>query len=161
MLLSQFNHRQQRRESDCLVACAEMVLNHLGLSIDYARLAKILRAGAEFTPFSHLRYLEQLGLSLILNTEGDVSLFESYIAVGLPVIVAVKTLNWPHWGGIITEHAVVVVGIDQVHDLIYIHDPFFAEAPIEMELLRFETGWEEKERRYAVIGLASLGERDE
>ena len=140
MLLSQFNHRQQRRESDCLVACAEMVLNHLGLSIEYTRLAKILRAGAEFTPFSHLRYLEQLGLSITLNTEGDVSLFESYIAVGLPVIVAAKTLNWPHWGGIITEHAVVVVGIDQAHDVIYIHDPFFAEAPIEMELLRFETG---------------------
>jgi ABC-type bacteriocin/lantibiotic exporter with double-glycine peptidase domain len=156
MLLSQFKHRQQRREADCLVACADMVLNHLGLAIDDARLAKILRVGAEFTPFSHLRYLEQLGLSIILETEGEVSLFETYIAVGLPIIVGVKTLNWPHWGEIITEHAVVVVGIDQAHDLIYLHDPFFADAPIEMDLLRFETGWEEKERWYAVIGLAPL-----
>jgi ABC-type bacteriocin/lantibiotic exporter with double-glycine peptidase domain len=154
MLLSNFTHRQQRRESDCLVACAEMVLNYLGLSIDYARVAKILRAGADFTPFSHLRYLEQWGLSVMLGTQGDVSLFETYIEIGLPVIVAVKTLNWPHWDDIITEHAVLVVGIDQAHDLIYIHDPFFAEAPIELELLRFETGWEEKERWYAVIGLA-------
>ena len=154
MLLSQFKHRQQRLESDCLVACADMVLNHLGLTLNYARLAKILRAGAEFTPFSHLRYLEQLGLSVILEMQGEVSLFETYITLGLPVIVGVKTLNWPHWGEIVTEHAVVVVGIDQAHDLIYLHDPFFADAPIEMELLRFETGWEEKERWYAVIGLA-------
>jgi len=153
MLLSQFTHKQQRHESDCLVACAEMVLHHLGLSIAYARVAKILRAGAEFTPFSHLRYLAQLGLSISLDTQGDVSLFATYIAVGLPVIVAVKTLNWPHWGDIITDHAVLVVGIDRAHNLIYIHDPFFAEAPIAMELLRFEMGWEEKERWYAVIGL--------
>src|SRR5690349_14863074 len=112
MLLSQFKHSQQRREADCLVACADMVLTHLGLSIAYPRLAKILRAGAEFTPFSHLRYLEQLGLSVILGTQGEVALFETYIAVGLPVLVGVKTLNWPHWEEIITEHAVVVVGID-------------------------------------------------
>ena len=161
MLLSPFSHRQQRRESDCLVACAEMVLNHLGIAIEYTRLAKILRAGADFTPFSHLRYLEDLGLSITLDTQGDVSLFETYIAVRLPVIVAVKTLNWLYWGDTVTEHAVLVVGIDQTHDLIYIHDPFFAEAPIEMELLRFETGWEEKERRYAVIGLAPLKESSE
>jgi ABC-type bacteriocin/lantibiotic exporter with double-glycine peptidase domain len=145
MLLSNFTHRQQRRESDCLVACAEMVLHHLGLSIDYTRIAKILRAGADFTPFSHLRYLAQLGLSITLEIQGDVSLFETYLGSGLPGMVAVKTLNWPHWNDIVTEHAVLVVGIDQAHDLIYLHDPFFAEAPIEMELLRFETGWEEKE----------------
>jgi hypothetical protein len=131
-----------------------MVLEYLGLSIAYARIAKILRAGADFTPFSHLRSLEQLGLSVILGTQGEVSLFETYIELGLPVIAAVKTLNWPHWGGITTEHAVLVVGIDQAHDWIYIHDPFFAQAPIEMSLIEFEVGWIEQEGYYAVIGLA-------
>lgn len=155
MLLSQFRHRRQQRESDCLVACAEMALNHLGIQIEQARLRRLLRVGPEFTSFSHLHYLRRLGLSVTLGDQGDTSLFETYISLGLPVIVAAKTLNWPHWGEIITEHAVVAVGIDQAHDLIYIHDPFFAEAPIEMDLLRFETGWEEKERWYAVIGLTS------
>lgn len=50
----------------------------------------------------------------------------------------------------------VVVGIDPSQDLIYIHDPFFAEAPIELSLLRFETGWIEGDGYYAVIGLAPL-----
>lgn len=156
MLLSSFKHRQQQRESDCLIACTDMALHHIGIQISYARLSRILRAGADFTPFGHLRYLETLCLSIITGDRGDVSLFETYISIGLPVIVGVKTLNWRHWQEITTEHAVVVVGIDRAHDLIYINDPFFANAPIEMELLRFEIGWEEHERRYGVIGLEEL-----
>ena len=130
-----------------------MALGHLGIEIDEARLRKILRVGAEFTPFYHLRYLERLGLSISRVEQGDVSAFEAFIESGLPVLVAIKTLDWPHWGEIVTEHAVVVVGIDQLHDLIYINDPFFAEAPFEMSLRLFEIGWEEKDRQYAVISL--------
>jgi ABC-type bacteriocin/lantibiotic exporter with double-glycine peptidase domain len=155
MLLSNFGHRRQQRESDCLVACADMVLHHLGLSINYPRLARLLRAGPSSTPFGNLRYLEQLRLSVTLGEQGDLALFEPYLEAGLPVIVGVKTLAWPHWGGEVTRHAVVVVGIDQEHGVIYVHDPFFAESPIEMDLLAFEMGWEELERHYAVIGLAS------
>jgi hypothetical protein len=72
----------------------------------------------------------------------------------LPVIVGVKPLTWPHWGGEVTRHAVVVVGMDQEQGVVYVHDPFFAESPVEMEVLPFETGWEALDRRYAVIGLA-------
>src|SRR5215212_6053174 len=154
MLLSNFTHRRQRRESDCLVACTEMALNHLGLQIRYQRLAKLLRAGPSYTPFSNLRYLEQLRLSITIGEQGDPSIFAPYLELGLPVLVGVKTIEWPHWGQQIADHAVVVVGIDQSNDVIYIHDPFFAEAPIEMALIDFEIGWEEKERLYAVIGLA-------
>jgi len=156
MLLSHLIHKRQRSDSDCLVACADMVLSCLGIQIDYRRLRKLLKAGPEFTPFSHLHYLERLGMSVLMDTQGDGSIFATYIALGLPVIVGVRTLNWPHWGKIITEHAVVVVGIDQEHDMIYINDPFFADAPIEISLIEFEIGWEEKDRQYAVIGLAPL-----
>lgn len=154
MLLSNFGHRRQQRESDCLVACADMVLHHLGLAIRYPRLARLLRASPSFTPFRNLRYLEQLRLAVTLGNEGDLALFEHYLEIGLPVIVGVKTLTWPHWGGEVTRHAVVVVGMDQEHGVVYIHDPFFAESPIEMEVLPFEMGWEELDRCYAVIGLA-------
>jgi hypothetical protein len=101
-----------------------------------------------------LRYLEQLRPSITIGEEGELSIFDRSIEVGLPVVVAVRTLDWPHWGKEVTDHAVVVVGIDQSQALIYIHDPFFAEAPIEMTLIDFEIGWEEKERWYGVIGLA-------
>jgi hypothetical protein len=62
MLLSNFTHKRQRRESDCLVACAEMVLNYIPLN--YTRLAKLLRAGPSFTPFTNLRYLAALRLAI-------------------------------------------------------------------------------------------------
>jgi ABC-type bacteriocin/lantibiotic exporter with double-glycine peptidase domain len=153
MLLSNFRHRPQRHESDCLVTCAEMVLTYLGIQISYERLAKRLRAGPSFTPFSHLRYLETLGLSLTLGEQGDLSIFEPNIEVGLPVVVGVQTLTWEHWQGEVTHHAVVVVGIDQANEVIYLNDPFFPNAPIEMPLLNFEIGWEEKDREYAVIRL--------
>jgi hypothetical protein len=93
-------------------------------------------------------------LFLHYSKQGDVSLFERYLEWGLPVIVGVKTLEWQHWGGEVTRHAVVVVGIDRANNLIYINDPFFADAPIAMPLLRFEIGWEELDRQYAVIALA-------
>ena len=153
MLLSNFAHSRQRRESDCLVACADMVLHYLGLQIGYPRLAKLLRAQPSFTPFSNLRFLETLGLSITLG-HGERATFAPYLESGLPVLVSVKTIDWKHWGDEITEHAVVVVGIDESNRVIYLHDPFFPEAPIELSLIAFEIGWEEKERHYAVIGLA-------
>lgn len=131
-----------------------MVLNHLGISIGYNQLAKLLRIGELFTPLSHLKYLETLNLFVDVSEQGELSIFEQHIALGLPVIAGVKTFLWPHWGNVITEHAVVVVGIDQDHDHIYIHDPYFVDAPIEMSLIEFQIGWEEKDRQYGVIGLA-------
>ncbi len=156
MLLSNFIHRRQRRESDCLVACAEMVLNHLGIQMNYQRLAKLLRAAPSFTPFSHLHYLETLGLSITIGQQGDTAIFAPSLERGLPVVVGAKTLAWAHWGGIVTSHAVVIVGIDQEHGVIYVNDPFFADAPIEMSLLQFETGWIEGDGLYGIIGLAPL-----
>lgn len=156
MLLLNFRHRQQRAESDCLVACTEMALMHLGLTLSYEQLSKLLKAGPLFTPFGHLRYLEPLRLSLTLAHHGSLAVFEQNIELGLPVLVAVKTIRWQHWQNETTDHAVVVIGIDRHHQLIYIHDPAFPGAPIEMPLLEFEIGWAEKDRQYAIIGLADI-----
>ena len=89
MLLSNFAHRRQQRESDCLVACADMVLNHLGISLGYQRLAKLLRAGPSFTPFSNLRYLESLRLSVTIRKHGDLSIFTPTIELGFVFFASV------------------------------------------------------------------------
>lgn len=153
MLLSNFRHRLQQHRSDCLVACAEMVLTHLGIPTEYARLAKLLRAGQSFTPIGHLHDLKKLGLFVDIGDQGEVSMFAPYLSLGLPVIVGVKTWGWRHWNEVVTDHAVVIVGIDQEHEVIYLNDPFFTQAPIEMTLLEFEIGWEEKDRQYGIIAL--------
>ena len=158
MLLSSFKHKQQRLESDCLVACVEMVLEYLHMPITHTQIAKRLRAESFGTPFGNTRFLTALGLTVTIEYEGTVEIFEPYWAMGLPVIVNVKTIGWTHWQNEETYHAVVVVGIDYDNQLIFIHDPFFSHAPIELTFTTFLVGWEEQRRQYAVIGLAELYE---
>jgi ABC-type bacteriocin/lantibiotic exporter with double-glycine peptidase domain len=133
-----------------------MVLDYLGVTVDAARLRRRLGTTEEGTPFSNIARLQVLGLFVHAAKQGDLSIFEHYFELGLPVIVGVETVGWRHWGEEVTRHAVVVVGIDQENDIIYIHDPFFAQAPIEMSLIEFEAGWIEGEGDYAVISLAPL-----
>jgi ABC-type bacteriocin/lantibiotic exporter with double-glycine peptidase domain len=154
VLLLGIRHRQQRRKADCLVACAAMVLDYLDVAVDETRLRRRLGTTDNGTPFPNLERLQALGLFVHSAKHGDLSIFEHYLELGLPVIVSVETFGWRHWAGEVTRHAVVVVGIDQANGVSYVHDPFFADAPIEMDLTEFMIGWEERERQYAVIGLA-------
>lgn len=154
MLLQNFSHSQQRSSSDCLAACAEMALRHLGISVPYSRIERLLRATPDYTPFGNLRYLESLGLFIKIETNGTAAIFQQMIELGLPVIVAVQTAELPQWQYEATHHALVVVGINLPQETITIHDPRFVEAPIEIPLLNFMIGWEEKDRQYAFIALA-------
>jgi ABC-type bacteriocin/lantibiotic exporter with double-glycine peptidase domain len=131
-----------------------MVLDYLGVSVDEARLRRRLGTTEDGTPFSNIERLQALGLFIHYAKHGDLSIFEHYLELGLPVIVGVETLGWQHWGNEVTRHAVVVVGLNRENGVVYIHDPFFAQAPIEMSLIEFEAGWIEGEGDYAVIGLA-------
>lgn len=153
MLLLGIKHRQQASEADCLAACAEVVLNYLGIRKAYIELLRLLETSNEGTFFPNLKRIETFGLFVEINRWGEAELFEHYIGLGLPIIVGVKTLYWEHWDGYVTEHAVIVVGIDRDNDVIYINDPAFSEAPLKMSLVEFEIGWIERDRQYAVIGL--------
>jgi len=46
-----------------------------------------------------------------------------------------------------------VVGLDQSN--VYLNDPDFAEAPLVADHNAFLAAWQEREHRYAVIGLAA------
>lgn len=144
MLLSSFTHKRQRHDADCLVACVEMVLTYLQVPTTYEQLAKRLRAQWFRTPFGNVAYLEALGLAVTLAYQGTIDIVEQSLEIGLPIIVNVKTVGWTHWHGEETYHAVVVIGIDRNTQTTYIHNPFFAEGPIELLLPQFLNGWEEQ-----------------
>lgn len=156
MQLSNFVHKPQRHESDCLVACAEMTLAYLQIPTSYEQLGRLLQARPFGTPFGNIKNIEALGLHVTINYNGDAALIEHCIGLGLPVLVNVQTADWPHWQGESTYHAVLVVGIDHQHSMIYIHDPYFTEVPISLPLNQFLIGWEEQNRQFAVISLAPL-----
>src|SRR5262245_46453790 len=79
-----------------------MVLDYLGVTVEEKRLRQRLGTTAEGTPFPHITRLQALGLFLQYDKNGDLSIFERFLASGLPVIVGVKTLAWQHWGGEVT-----------------------------------------------------------
>lgn len=149
-------HRQQQRESDCLVACTQMVLNHLRIEISTNRLSRILKVEESFGLLGNLKNLSTLGLFILHDDYGDVSLFEQYLDLGLPIIAGVRTLSWRHWNELVTDHAVVVVGVNREENLIAIHDPSLPDGPLEMHLVEFEICWFEKYAQYAVVALTEL-----
>lgn len=153
MLLLNIPHRRQQRESDCLVACAAMVLDYLHVPIRYDRIYKLLRAQPFGTPFRNIRFLKLLGLAVSI-IDGQVETLQDYLESGLPILVSVTTGGWKYWGGEETDHVVLVTGLDLKRSVVYLHDPFFEDAPKELALADFELAWIEKDYLCAVIGLA-------
>ena len=66
VLLSNIGHQQQRRESDCLIPCCQMVLAYLGILRTYDWLSKVLETTAIGTPFFHVKKLS-VALSVVVE----------------------------------------------------------------------------------------------
>jgi ABC-type bacteriocin/lantibiotic exporter with double-glycine peptidase domain len=154
MLLPLSNVRQ-RQQADCLVACAAMVLQYLYIPFDYDRLLNRFGTISAGTPFSRIDWLKDWRLTVVRG-EGNLAVLSDHLEIGLPVIVAVRTWAFPHWQKRDTEHAVVVVGIDQSH--IYLNDPVVDEAPKKVAHYAFLAAWGDRDYEYAVIGLMDLAE---
>lgn len=147
-VLLSVSHRSQRYRSDCLAACAEMVLAHLEVPIAYPRLIKTLRIDINVgAPFSNILRLENRRL-LVIVEHGTVEMLYRLLSAGWPVIVAVDTAQLPYWDES-TYHAVVVVGMDE--QMIYINDPAFATAPIQITHEEFALAWFEHDDLYALL----------
>lgn len=151
MSLLAVSHWKQRRQADCLVACAAMVLEYLQVPASYDRLTRLLRTMPIGTFFRNLRYLEAaLGLSVTVGY-GDLQILETHLETGLPIIVSVNTKMLSYWNNQETIHALVVIGMDE--EQIYVNDPAYADASKAIPLAEFELAWLEEKELYAVIGL--------
>lgn len=149
-------HRVQSEESDCLSACAWMVLHYLGIDIRYRRLTRLLKVGDSGASFHNLTYLNQLKRSnavSVLIEDGHMDLLAQYIAQGHPVIASVNTVDLPYWNGESEAHAVVVVDLDDA--TVSLHDPWFEDARKLVERSLFDSAWLRHEYRYAVIQKAA------
>ena len=141
-------HRKQTDgAADCLAACAAMVLDFLGVSVPYKQLVSVLNIQEFGAPASNLRNLTTLGLRV---SYGPTSLGElaRHIAGGQPCIVPVFTGELSYWTQA-TDHAVVVVGLDE--QTVYVNDPYFDQAPQPVPREEFILAWLEKDYRCAII----------
>jgi ABC-type bacteriocin/lantibiotic exporter with double-glycine peptidase domain len=154
MSLLSVSHRPQSQQSDCLAACAQMVLDYLHIPITYTRLLDILEVDSTGSYFSKLTKLEpELGLTIELaQGSDDLDLILRYLAEGLPLIAYVNTGELTSYWTVATFHALVVVGLDE--ELVYVNDPYFADAPKAIPHAEFILAWLEQDYRYGVIRLA-------
>lgn len=140
-------HYPQRYRSDCLAACAAMVLNHLGYSIRYKKLLKILRVGYGGAPFRNVRFLEKLGAKVTIE-QGGLADLERILADGLFPIVSMNTAELPYWQDDV-YHAVVLVGMDE--QFAYLNDPSFDDAPQQTPIGDFDLARIDMRELYAVL----------
>lgn len=140
-------HRRQQGATDCLVACASMVLEYLGISIPYARLLELLETTPYGTPGRHLLSLQSLGLEVSYSS-ASLDEVKAHMRRGLPCIVLVRTSELPYWD-FGTDHALVVVGYGEDHVLV--NDPYFEEAPQRIPTGDLVLAWLEFDYRCGVI----------
>lgn len=124
-----------------------IVLAHIGRSVRYQQLMRMLGTQEYGPPFTNLRHLNQLGVTVIINT-GDFDQLYAHLVQNRPCIVSVQTAELPHWNRR-SEHAVVVVGMDSQY--IYLHDPAFEIASILVPHGDFDLAWLAQAELYAVV----------
>lgn len=140
-------HTSQRRDGECLAACAKMALEYLGLPTPYDRLLKLLKIESFGTFFSNLRELEQLGVTVVYK-RGTLDELHDHLSKNQPCIALVETGELPYWERS-TPHAVVVVGLDD--QFVYLNDPAVDEAPVQVSHGDFGLAWFERDELYAAL----------
>lgn len=113
--------------------------------IDYTEQLKVQDFGA---PFSNLRRLDRFGVNVIIKN-GDFDQLYRELSRNHPCIASVQTAELPHWNKQRSEHAVVVVGMDQQH--IYLNDPGSPIGRLQVPRGDFDLAWLEQDELYAVI----------
>lgn len=142
-------HHPQRLESDCLAACASMVLTAAGVPANYEALLTALNVTPWGTPHRNLRQLEDriAGIQVTYRQGVLADVFRA-VDEGQPVILFVWTGDLPYWA-LKTWHAVVVVGYDE--NQFYLNDPAFDTAPQIVTHGDLELAWIAYDTYYAVI----------
>lgn len=140
----------QKRNGECLAACALMVLHFLSIPADYGRIVRLLEISELGAPFRQLRRLQSLGVGVTL-ARGTLPRIYQHLADGMPCIVAVETRELPYWGGISSPHAVVVRGMNGRY--VELLDPGFQTGPFRVTHGDFELAWLERDEEYATVTL--------
>lgn len=143
-------HSQQIEDGYCLPACAQMALVHLGISRSQENLGRTLKIRKGFgVPASTIVNLSSRELDVVYQTGGTLDVLRNWMQKGIPVITCVQAGELPHWQKINAQHAVLVVGLDEVE--VYIHDPALPQGIVAVSVGDFLLAWDEMEYRYAVI----------
>ncbi len=124
-----------------------MALAYIAKPIAYDRLVQLLDITELGTPAFKIKELEQLGVA-VLYKQGTLAELQTHLENNRPCIAFVKTQELPYWDEE-TGHALLVVGLDDAS--VYVNDPAFPNAPIQISRGDFDLAWLEFDELYAVL----------
>jgi len=140
-------HRPQVERAGCLAACAQMALQHIGISQSQAQLNRLLGLMPEGVPSSRIKRLSELGAEVVY-TSGDETTLKEAIDRDIPPLIFVDTGELPYWN-VRLRHAVLMVGYDEVQA--YLNDPDRPTAPTAVSWGDLMLAWSEFDYKYALI----------
>jgi ABC-type bacteriocin/lantibiotic exporter with double-glycine peptidase domain len=138
----------QTDDGDCLAACAAMVLAYNGQAVSYAQLLKLLQITPIGAPRRKILNLAQLGINVTYREASLTILAETYLQAGEPVIAFVDTGELHYWSKT-TNHAVVVIGLDE--DNVIVLDPALPNNPQAIACDEFHLAWLNRDYSCAII----------
>jgi ABC-type bacteriocin/lantibiotic exporter with double-glycine peptidase domain len=141
-------HKQQQ-ETDCLAACAAMMLDYLGITPTYPQLLAILDVAPWGTPHRNLRRIpEKFPAVHVKHQQGALPELFQAIDRGYPPAVFVWTGELPYWS-IQTWHAIVIIGYDETS--FFVNDPAFTDAPQIVSHGDLDLAWIAYDTYFALI----------
>lgn len=141
-------HLTQCQAGECLAACAAMLLTYLGQTPNYHQVVKLLRIRPGLgAPASNIRNLKKLGVTVTYQ-QGNLTELSAHLANNQPCLALVQTDDLLYWTES-TQHALVVVGVDPA--AVYLNDPAFTAAPLQVSRGDFELAWLAQDEYYAVF----------
>jgi len=143
-------HKPQEEIGYCFPACVQMALTHLDIFYSQQRLASKLGViPGVGVPASHIHRLSSRSISTVYETEATVADLEQWLERSIPIIASIQTSELAYWHGQVTQHAVLVIGLDE--NAVYVLDPAQTSDVISVSIDEFMLAWDEIGFTYSVL----------
>jgi ABC-type bacteriocin/lantibiotic exporter with double-glycine peptidase domain len=125
-----------------------MVLDYHGLQHSQTELNRLFETTSAGTPRSRLLRLERYGLRVALEFGSELTISQT-IDQNCPLIIFVRTGQLTSYWDIDTQHALVIIGYDD--DSVFVQDPAFPTAPIQIDQDELYLAWLELDYAFAIV----------
>ena len=141
-------HIPQIIDVGCLAACAQMVLQYLGVDISQTGLNHLFDLTPLGVPLSRMERLEKFDIQVTIHRQGDLDDLLTALNDNHPTILFVRTGELPYWGEDV-QHALVLVGYEG--EQVFLNDPAFPNAPQKVLMTELMLAWDEFDSPYALL----------
>ncbi len=105
-------------------------------------------------PYSAVKRLIALGVNVVYARQGHLPILRDALNHNLPIILFIRAGEWAYWQGHKSQHAIVLVGLDDSAQTAYVLGPAMPPAPLGVPLDELMLAWDETDNAYAVLRLA-------